>query len=142
MKAADVMSRKVRLVSPDDTLQHAASAMAEIDAGALPVADGDGLVGMLTDRDIVVRGVAQGIDPQAKVSEAMSDEVLYCFEDEDVEQVCRNLADQQIRRLPVMDRNKRLVGILSLGDLATEGTGYGTDDALADISRAGGSHAT
>lgn len=138
MKAADVMRRKLRLVSPNDTLQNAASAMAEIDAGALPVADGDRLVGMLTDRDIVARGLA----PQAKVSEVMSDEVLYCFEDEDVEQVCHNLGEQRIRRLPVMDRNKRLVGILSLGDLATEGRGRGTSDVLADISRAGGPHAT
>lgn len=142
MKAADVMSRRVRLISPDDTLQHAAAAMAEIDAGALPVAEGDRLVGMLTDRDIVVRGVARGKDPQAKVGEAMSAEVLYCFEDEDVEQVCRNLGDLQIRRLPVMDRNKRLVGILSFGDLATEGNGRGIDDALADISHSGGPHAT
>jgi len=142
MKASDVMSHNVRIVSPDDSLKDAASIMAEIDAGVLPVAENDGLIGMVTDRDISVRGVARGMGPNAKVREVMSQEVKYCYEDEDVDHICANLGDQQIRRLPVIDRSKRLVGILSLGDLAVQGRGSRTGATLANISHSGGSHST
>jgi CBS domain-containing protein len=114
--------------------------MLDIDVGALPVGDNDRLVGMITDRDIAVRGVASGKAPSTRVEEVMSREVRYCFEDEDTAHVARNMGHEQIRRLPVVDRNKRLVGILSLADLATSAkTGQATA-ALSGISQAGGSH--
>ncbi|HZU90974.1 MAG TPA: CBS domain-containing protein [Stellaceae bacterium] len=118
MQIRDVMTRDAQLINPDDTIQRAARLMAEGDCGVLPVADGDRLVGMLTDRDLAIRGLAEGKGPYAKVRDVMTPEVKYCFEDEDTEHVAENMADLQVRRLPVMDRNKRLVGIVSLGDLA------------------------
>ncbi len=116
------MTRFAVLVNPDDTLRGAAALMKKIDAGLLPVAENDKLVGMLTDRDIAIRGVAEGKGPDAKVRDAMSAEVKYCFEDEDVAHVAENIAELQVGRLPVMTRDKRLVGIVSLADLATEGS--------------------
>jgi CBS domain-containing protein len=118
MKVSDKMTRNVRVASPDDTIQQAARSMAECDAGVLPVGADDRLVGMVTDRDIAVRGVAQGKGLDAKVREVMTPDVKYCFEDEDLDQVARNMGEQQVRRLPVVNREKRLVGILSLGDVA------------------------
>src|SRR5436305_388042 len=114
----DVMTRDAKLIYPDDTLQQAAMLMQDCDCGVLPVADGDRLVGMLTDRDIAIRCIAQGKGPNAQVAEAMTQEVLYCFDDQDTQQICQNMADIQVRRLPVMNRDKRLVGIVSLSDLA------------------------
>lgn len=140
MKVSDVMTRDVRVANANETIQDAARIMAEIDAGAVPVGDNDRLVGMLTDRDIAVRAVAEGKGPDTKVSEVMTGDVKYCFEDEDTEQVCNNLGDEQIRRIPVVNRDKRLVGILSLGDLAVAGPDGGTGETLAAISRPGGSH--
>jgi CBS domain-containing protein len=140
MKIRDCMSTDVHLASPDDTIQEAALMMAEIDAGALPVSDKDMLVGMITDRDIAVRGVADGRGPDAAVAEVMSHEVKYCYDDEDVEEVLANMGDIQLRRLPVLNRNKRLVGIVSLGDLALTGARAKTGQALGDISRPGGNH--
>ena len=121
MNIASVMSRDVQLVNPDDTIRNAAALMKKVDAGLLPVADEDKLVGMITDRDIAVRAVAEGKGPDTKVRDAMTREVKYCFEDEDVAHVAENMAELQVRRLPVMNRDKRLVGIVSLGDLAVEG---------------------
>lgn len=140
MKVSEVMTRDVRVANANETIQDAARIMAEIDAGAVPVGDNDRLVGMLTDRDIAVRAVAKGKGPDTKVSEVMTADVKYCFEDEDTEHVCSNLGDQQIRRIPVVNRDKRLVGILSLGDLAIAGGNGGTGQTLAAISRPGGSH--
>ena len=140
MKISGVMSRDVQLVNPDDTLRGAAALMKKIDAGLLPVAENDKLVGMLTDRDIAIRGVAEGKGPDAKVRDAMSAEVKYCFEDEDVAHVAENIAELQVRRLPVMTRDKRLVGIVSLADLATEGSLPKTAKALHGISQPGGQH--
>jgi CBS-domain-containing membrane protein len=140
MKIRDCMSTDVRMARPDDTLETAAQAMAEIDAGVMPVSDDDRLVGMITDRDIAVRGVAQGLGPEDLVSEVMSKDVMYCFEDEAVEQVLSNMGDIQLRRLPVLDRDKRLVGIVSLGDLAKTAVRATTGTALGDISRKGGRH--
>ena len=116
--------------------------MCEIDAGVLPVGEDDRLVGMLTDRDIAVRGVAKGKGPQTQVREVMTSEVKYCYEDEEVEHVARNMANQQLRRLPVVNRDKRLVGILSVGDVAiTQATDKGTvGEVLAGICRSGGDH--
>jgi CBS domain-containing protein len=135
MKIGNVMSRDVQLVKPDDTIRSAAALMKKIDAGLLPVTENDQLVGMITDRDIAIRGVAEGKGPDAKVRDAMSPEVKYCFEDEDVAHVAENMAELQIRRLPVMNRDKRLVGIISLADLAIEGSLPKTAKALHGISR-------
>jgi CBS domain-containing protein len=133
MKVSEAMTRDVSVASPDDTLQQAASKMAALDAGVLPVGANDRLVGMLTDRDIAVRAVAQGKGPQTPVREVMSEEVMYCFEDEDLTTVTQNMGDIRVRRLPVLSRDKRLVGIVSLGDLAVERE---PDSTLADISAA------
>ena len=118
MKIRDVMTRTAQLTNPDDTLRHAAEMLKECDCGVLPVAEGDRRVGMITDRDIAVRGIADGKGPDAKVRDVMTDEVMYCFDDDGIQQVCQNMAEIQVRRLPVMSRDKRLVGIVSLSDLA------------------------
>lgn len=138
MQIKDMMTRDVRTVPPGATLREAARAMAEADVGALPVAGTDRLIGMITDRDIAVRGVAAGKGPDAAVSEVMSPEVLYCFEDDDVNEVCANLAEQQVRRLPVINGEKRLVGIVSLADLASDGAAAKAGEALEGITRPGG----
>ena len=128
MRVSEAMTREVRVASPGQSIRDVAKIMAEIDAGAMPVGDNDRLVGMITDRDIAIRGVAQGKGPDTPVREVMSTEtVLYCYEDEELDHVAKNMSQQQVRRLPVVNRDKRLVGIVSLGDLAVE-TG---DDKLA-----------
>jgi CBS domain-containing protein len=134
------MTRDVRIADPNQSIKEAACAMAEADAGALPVGQNDRLVGMLTDRDIAVRGVAEGLGPQAKVADVMSAEVRYCYEDDDVEEVLQNMSDLQVRRLPVVNRDKRLVGIISLGDLAMREHSAKAGDALCGISKPGGDH--
>ena len=116
MKVADVMTRKVQLASPDDSLMEVAKRMTKEDVGFLPVGENDRLVGTITDRDIVARAVAQGKDGQARVRDAMTQDVKYCFEDESIEDVVQNTSDIQLRRLPVLNRDKRLVGIVSLAD--------------------------
>ncbi|HWL81012.1 MAG TPA: CBS domain-containing protein [Roseomonas sp.] len=132
------MTRTVRLARPDDTLQQAARSMAECNAGALPVTDGRRLLGMVTDRDIVLRAVAEGKGPDTRLREVMTPEVKYCFEDEDLDHVARNMGEQQLRRLPVLNREKHLVGILSLGDIAMGEAPLPAAAALAGISRPGG----
>jgi CBS domain-containing protein len=140
MKVSDKMTRDVRIASPDNTIQQAARNMAECDAGALLVGADDRLVGMVTDRDIVVRGVAQGNGLDTKVGEVMTQDVQYCFEDEDLDQVARKMGEQQVRRLPVLNREKWLVGVLSLGDVAMGEGPRAAGEALAGISRPGGAH--
>ena len=140
MKIGNCMTRDVQIASPNQTLRDAAITMAGLDAGVLPVGDNDRLVGMITDRDIAVRGVAEGKGPDAFVRDVMSTEVKYCFEDEDVTDVLKNMGDLQVRRLPVLDRDKRLVGIVSIGDLATSGAATKAGKALGDISQHGGQH--
>lgn len=131
---SQVMTRDVTVVSPDDDLQRAAELMRDINVGALPVCNGKRLVGMITDRDITIRAVAEGRAPSSvRVSDVMSDEVLWCFEDQTVGEVLQQMGDQQIRRVPVISRNMELVGVVSLGDLATE-QGVDTDSTLGDIS--------
>jgi CBS domain-containing protein len=131
MKISTLMSRDVRIATPDWSIRDAASAMADIDSGFLPVGDNDRLVGTITDRDIVIRAVAEGLGPDTKVRDAMSTKVKYCFDDEEISDVARNMADLQIRRLPVVNREKRLVGVVSLGDLATAGNGADDDAEVA-----------
>ena len=140
MRVGECMTREVRMTSPDATIREAAKMMASIDAGVLPVADKDRLVGMITDRDIAVRGIAEGKGPDAKIREVMSKEVKYCFDDEDIEHVLDNMGDLQVRRLPVLNRDKRLVGIVSLGDLAANGGTEEAGEALGHISSPGGAH--
>ena len=140
MQVKDAMTKDVELASPTQTIRQAALLMGKADCGALPVADKDSLVGMITDRDIAIRAVAAGKGPKTLVRDIMSAEVLYCFEDQELEEVTRNMADIQVRRLPVLNRDKRLVGILSLGDIAGSSDGKGAGDALRGISRPGGEH--
>ena len=140
-KVAEVMTPEVRIAQPDDTVQQAAQLMSEEDTGVLPVGEGDRLVGMVTDRDIAVRLGAEGKDPtETTVREVMTPEVKYVFEDEDVGHAAQVMAEQQIRRLPVMNRDKRLVGIVSLGDLATEQPPHIAGHALSEVSQEGGRH--
>src|SRR4051812_4953718 len=140
MKISEYMSKDVQIAEPDETMMQVAQTMARLDAGVLPVREGDRLVGMITDRDIAVRGVAMGKGPDTEIREVMSTEVKYCYDDEEVEEVLRNMSDLQVRRLPVVNRNKRLVGIISLGDLATTGETAETGQALSGISKPGGDH--
>ena len=139
MKVNQCMTRDVRTIAPDDTIERAAQRMGQIDAGVLPVSDGTRLVGMITDRDIAVRGVAEGCGPSAKVRDVMSQEVKYCFDDADTDEVLENMADVQVRRLPVVDHDKRLVGIVSIGDLAKEDARE-SGQALRGIAQPGGRH--
>lgn len=121
MKLRDVMTRDVEVVHPNSTIREAAEKMKDLDVGPMPVCDGQRLVGMLTDRDITVRATAAGQDPaRTAVREVMTTDVVYCFEDQDVKEGERLMQDKQIRRLLVLDRDKRLVGIVSLGDLAVD----------------------
>jgi CBS domain-containing protein len=140
MKVSECMTWDVRLTSPNDPIREAARTMVDIDAGVLPVADNDRLVGMITDRDIAVRAVAAGKTPDAPVGEVMTGEVQYCFQDEDAADVLRNMGDLKVRRLPVLNRDKRLVGIVSLSDLATGGERPRAGDALHQIAEPGGPH--
>ncbi len=140
MKVSDIMSRDVHLLSPEQTIREAASIMADIDAGALPVGENDRLVGMLTDRDIVVRAVAQGKSADTKVAEVMSKEMLYCFDTDAIDDVARNMAKAQVRRLAVVNRDKRLVGIVSLGDLARNDDPATIGRTVSQVSTPGGKH--
>ncbi|TIM15030.1 MAG: CBS domain-containing protein [Mesorhizobium sp.] len=143
MKVGNCMTRNVQVANPEQSIREVAEMMGRLDAGVMPVGDHDRLVGMITDRDIAIRGVALGKGPDTKVRDVMSPEVKYCFDDEDVEHVLENMGDLQVRRLPVLNRDKRLVGIISLGDLATNGEAAEAGEAgeaLSDISKPGGEH--
>ncbi|MEM5436017.1 CBS domain-containing protein [Paraburkholderia diazotrophica] len=115
---SEVMTREAETVTPSSTIREVAQLMERLDVGALPVCDGSKLKGMVTDRDIVVRAVSSGREPSAAVSEILSEPVTWCFEDDDVSVAQQKMEEAQIRRLPVVDSDKRLVGVLSLGDLA------------------------
>ena len=140
MKVCDAMSRDVQVTSPTQSIRNAARIMAKIDVGVLPVGENDRLIGMITDRDIAVRAVAEGKAASTKVRDIMSEEVLYCFEDQDLEEVARNMSIMKIRRLPVVNRDKRLVGILSFGDLARNEDPTTAGQAISQISEPGGDH--
>jgi CBS domain-containing protein len=141
MKVRDAMTSDVQLCTPEDTLRDAAEAMAALNCGLLPVTEGDRLVGMISDRDIAIRGVAMGRGPDNRVRDVMTAEVKYCFDDQDIEEVTMNMGNIQVRRMPVLDRDKRLVGIIALGDIARKNMSDGTAAALSKISRPGGQHA-
>jgi CBS domain-containing protein len=141
MRVNEAMTADVQIANPNQSIQDAARMMAAIDAGVLPVGENDRLVGIITDRDIAVRAVAKGLSPSTKVREVMSEgEVMYCYEDEDVEDVAHNMADIKVRRLPVLNRAKRLVGIISLGDIAVADGPDSAGDAICGISEPGGMH--
>lgn len=141
MRVCDAMTPSVQLCTPQDSIRDAAEAMTALNVGLLPVADNDRLVGMISDRDIATRGVAMGRGPDALVRDVMTADVKYCFEDQDLDEITRNMADIQVRRLPVLNRDKRLVGIIALGDIAVSKAGDGATMALCGISQPGGQHA-
>lgn len=132
---SEVMTHGVRTLSPQDTMQRAARTMSDLNVGALPVCDGEKLVGMVTDRDITVRGVAQGCSPDSTtLRELMSPEVRWCFDDAPLDEALEQMRDAQIRRLPVIDHERHLVGMLSLGDVATTAGTADVAETLACIS--------
>ena len=142
MKIRDIMSQPVEVISPEDTVTDAAQKMVELDCGILPVGENDQLVGVITDRDIVTRAVAKGVDPdECYVREAMSTDVKCCYEDESLDDLARNMRTLQVKRLPVLNRKKRLVGIVSLGDLAMgSDTAIHAQQALSGIAQPSALH--
>ena len=133
-RVADIMSRSIATVQREETLQAAARRMGEMDIGALPVLDGKAIVGMVTDRDIAVRGVAQGMIPQeARVAEVMTEDLRWCRVDDSVDLLMSVMGDAQVRRMPVLDANNEVVGIVALADVATRQSAH-TDETLREIS--------
>ena len=139
MTVRQCMSENVTMCAPTDTIQKAARTMLEIDAGALPVAENDRLVGMITDRDIAVRAVAQGAGPETAIRDAMSNDIRYCYDDEAMQDVAAQMSELQVRRMPVLNRDKRLVGIVSLGDVARVEPATSVR-AMNGVARPGGQH--
>jgi len=134
---ADIMTRSIATVQRDETLQAAARRMHEMDVGSLPVLDGKAVAGIVTDRDIAVRGVAEGMIPQESlVADVMTEDVRFCRADDSVEQVMEEMGDLQVRRLPVLDANNEIVGIVALADIATRQSTH-TDETLREISTPG-----
>ena len=140
MLVSECMTLEVQIANPEETISEAAKMMADTDAGILPVGENGRLVGMISDRDIAIRAVAEGKGPNTKIREVMSPEVKYCFEDDDADDVLENMGELQVRRLPVLNHEKRLVGIVSLSDLAANGQAAHAGEALSDITRPGGEH--
>jgi len=140
MKVSEVMTRDVQTVRPDQPVQEAASFMLSANAGSIPVTDGDRLIGMITDRDIAVRGIAKGYGPDTPVRELMTDEIICARDDDDVEDVASRMSDAQVRRLPVIDADERLCGIVSLGDLSRETDDDTANEALEGVSEPGDRH--
>ena len=140
MQISEVMTTDVKIVSPNQTIAQAARLMQELDAGILPVGEDDRLVGMISDRDIAIRAVGAGKSAATPVRDIMTREVMYCFEDDEVESVAQNMSDNKVRRLPVINQKKRLVGIVSLGDLAIIDGPDNAGEALCGISEPGGAH--
>jgi CBS domain-containing protein len=140
MLISEVMSKDVKIANPKQSIQDAALMMVEIDAGVIPVGEGDQLVGMITDRDIAVRAVAVGKPPQTPIADIMSPEVMYCYDSDNTDAVAKNMADIKVRRLPVLNREKRLVGIVSLADIAIDEGPENAGRALSGISEPGGEH--
>ena len=135
MKLSEVMTRDVQIANPDDTLAEAALRMTDHEVGALPVCNGRKVLGMITDRDLVVRGIARHLDPETtQVQRCMSEGVLWCYEDEDISEAARKMAEQQVRRLIVVDRDKNLVGMVALADVARSADEQVSGSVLEDIS--------
>jgi CBS domain-containing protein len=139
MRVDEVMTRDVCVCHPEESIRECAAAMARNDIGAMPVAENDLLIGMVTDRDITVRAVALGKSPDTPVREVLSRQVLYCFADQDLEHVAVSLGMAKVRRVPVVTRENRLVGMLSLADVASR-SAKAAGTAMADLSKRGGPH--
>jgi CBS domain-containing protein len=140
MKVSEVMTRDVATVRSDQPVQDAASFMLRADAGSIPVVEGERLLGMITDRDIAVRGVAKGYGPDTPVRDLMTNDIVCARIDEDVEEVANKMSEAQVRRLPVVDEQERLCGIVSLGDLAREADPDTAEQALEGVAQPGGQH--
>jgi CBS domain-containing protein len=140
MKVSDVMTRDVHTVQPDQPVQEAASFMLSADAGSIPVTEGDRLIGMITDRDIAVRGIAKGNGPDTPVRELMTDDLVVVRIDDTIEDAASKMSRAQVRRLPVIDEDERLCGIVSLGDLSREADNACASEALTGVSQLGGEH--
>jgi CBS domain-containing protein len=139
MKLKEIMTQDVEVIHPDDSLQSAAQKMRDRDIGFLPVCDGDRLVGVVSDRDIIVREIAEGMDPKAMIGrDLVTAPVIYCFEDQDVDEAARIMQDNQIRRLVILNRDKRLVGVVSLGDLASNRPADRSGEVLQSVSEPDG----
>ncbi|MFT3859027.1 MAG: CBS domain-containing protein [Aquabacterium sp.] len=137
-QVSEAMTRSVRSISPDDSLVAAAQAMEELDVGVLPVCDGEELIGVVTDRDIVVRGVAQECPlDETTVMDVMTEDTVCCFEDDTIEDVQAKMREAQIRRVPVVDKDRHLVGMLSLADLANRSTPHELGETISEISQPG-----
>ncbi|HEX6217786.1 MAG TPA: CBS domain-containing protein [Sphingomicrobium sp.] len=140
MKISQVMTTNVATVTPDQSAREAAAFMLSAEAGSIPVMEGDRLIGMITDRDIAVRGVAQGHGPETPVRELMSEGLICVRDDEEVADVASRMANAQVRRLPVVDSDDKLCGIVSLGDLSRESKPQLASEALEGVSQPGGDH--
>ena len=140
MKVSEVMTRDVQTVRPDQTAREAAGFMLSADAGAIPVIDGDRLLGMITDRDIAVRGVAEGHGPDTPVRDLITNDVVTARLDDDTDEVAARMSQAQVRRLPVIDDQQKLCGIVSLADLSQDGASDAADQALEGVSQPGGQH--
>ena len=135
-KLKDVMSRDVKVISPDATIREAARKMLEGDFGMMPVGENDRLIGAISDRDIAIRGVAEGNDPNTKVRDVMSEGITWAYDDDSVEKAAMIMSEHQIRRLPLVNSDKRLVGIVALGDFAVESADIElAAEALSEISK-------
>jgi CBS domain-containing protein len=141
MKITEVMTRDPELIAPEEPIREAARKMLDADTGALPVGDRERVVGFVTDRDITVRAVAEGRGPDTPVREVMSEKLLFAWDDQDVDEVAMQMSDAQVRRFPVLSRaSERLVGVVSLGDIARLADEEAAELALSGISEPGGKH--
>jgi len=140
MKVSEVMTREVQTVRPDQTVREAAGFMLSADAGSIPVTEGDRLIGMITDRDIAVRGVAEGYGPDTPVRDLMSNDMVTARIDDEVDDVAVRMSEAQIRRLPVVDEQNQLCGIVSLGDLTQKAEDGTAEMALEGVTEPGGQH--
>jgi CBS domain-containing protein len=140
MRVSEAMTRPVRVCNSGQSIGDCARMMRDIDSGVLPVAERDRLVGMITDRDIAIRAVGAGKGPETAVGEVMSRQVLFCFDDQDLDHIARSMGEARVRRLPVVDRESNLVGILSLSDVALRHAPQAAAGALARLSQRGGPH--
>ncbi len=134
MKISEIMSRDVAVARPGDSIQDVAKQMVAKDAGSVPVCDGTTVLGMVTDRDIVIRAVAEGRAFETPVADVMTPHIEYCYDDDDITAAADKMAEFQLRRLVVLDRSKKLVGIVALGDIARQGKDKTTGQALEEIS--------
>lgn len=137
MKIRDIMTKNPEVVRPDATIDEAARMMKHLDVGSLPVCNGTRVLGMITDRDITIRATAVGHDPNTThVQDIMSHDIQYCYDDQDVKEAAKLMSENQIRRLPIVDRDKNLVGIVSLGDISVDANNDRmSGDTLEDISK-------